>query len=223
MSGAPRILVLFGNVPMHGQERGNIEALDALHQTGCDVLFLIREEWTRDTIQAELKRRGLQFVFVPYFDSVRHGVSLRVWWNNLKGIAGGSWQLLRQIRSFRATHIHAGSTANVLNFLPALMLTRLPLVFRAGDVPPQHHWLWRMVWRFTSWRAARFVCNSRFIQNTLDGMGIPPEKTSVIYNAPPSRGKSDGPALPQVNAVGLTYAYMGQKNDGIGARSNATT
>ncbi len=46
MSSAPRILVLFGNVPLHGQERGNIEALDALRRTGCEVLFLIREEWT---------------------------------------------------------------------------------------------------------------------------------------------------------------------------------
>jgi glycosyltransferase involved in cell wall biosynthesis len=209
----PRILVLFGNVPLYGQERGNIEALDALRQTGCDALFLIREEWTRDTIQAELKRRGLPFVFVPYFDSVRHGVSLRVWWNNLKGIAAGSWQLLRQIRSFRATHIHAGSTANVLNFLPALLLTGLPLVFRAGDVPPQHHWLWRMVWRFTSRRAAHFVCDSRFIRDKLAAQGIEQDRTTVVYAPAPRRAASRVSPFPDEKASQtkmFTLLYVGQ-------------
>ncbi len=209
----PRILALFGNVPLYGQERGNIEALDALRRTGCEVLFLIREEWTRDTIQAELTRRGLPFVFVPYFDAVRHGVSLRVWWNNLKGIAGGSWQLLRQIRAFRASHIHSGSTANVLNFLPALLLTRLPLVFRAGDVPPQHHWLWRMAWRFTSWRAAHFVCDSRFIRDKLADLGIEQDRMTVVYAPAPRRsapGTSLAPSEQSGQAKLFTVLYTGQ-------------
>jgi len=222
MSSPPRILVLFGNVPLYGQERGNIEALDALRRTGCEVLFLIREEWTKDTIQAELNRRGLKFVFVPYFDAVRHGVSLKVWWNNLMGIVGGSRQLLQLIRSFKATHIHAGSTSNVLNFLPALMLTRLPLVFRAGDVPPQHHWLWRMVWRFTRWRAAHFVCDSRFIQAKLAALGVKNVRSSVIYAPGPRRVKSGAtvaPLLPsRIGKRPFTVLYVGQisQEKGVG-------
>lgn len=211
MNHVPRILVLFGNVPLFGQERANIEALDALQQTGCEVLFLIRGEWTKDSIQPELNRRNLRFLVVPYFDAVRYGVSFRVWWNNLKGILGGSWQLLRQIRVFRATHIHVGSTANVLNFLPALMLTRLPLVFRAGDVPSQHHLLWRWVWIFARWRTGHFVCDSNFIRDRLVGMGAKQDICSVLYAPAPRRTHAGAAAvLPFKPANILSVIYIGQ-------------
>ena len=211
MSSSPRILVLFGNVPLLGQERANIETLHALKESGCEVRFLIRSEYTSDSIQPELRRRGLEFVTVPYFESVRYGQSLRVWWRNVRGILGGSWHLLRQIREFRATHIHLGSTTWALNFLPALLATRLPLVFRAGDVPAAHHGLWRWVWRFTRHRAAHFVCDSKFIQGKLAELGVPVDRSSVIFAPAPRRG-----APPQQKPVAdmsdkrFAVLYVGQ-------------
>src|SRR5262249_32856955 len=53
------VLVLFGTVRLLGQELGNIDVMEALRGAGAEVLFLIRREWTKDTIQAELTRRGL--------------------------------------------------------------------------------------------------------------------------------------------------------------------
>ena len=114
----PRILVLFGNVPLLGNERANIETIDQLRQKGADVRFLIRKEWTSESIQAELMRRGLAFEFVPYFDAIRYSAGVGSWIKNVHGILGGSAALLRQIWSFKATHLHVGSTAWVLNFLP---------------------------------------------------------------------------------------------------------
>lgn len=219
MNVAPRILVLFGNIPLLGQERANIEALDALQETGCEVLFLIRGEWTRDSIQAELNRRHLAFLAAPYFDTVRYGMPFRVWLKNIKGILGGSWQLLKQIQSYRATHIHSGSTANILNFLPALMITRLPLVFRAGDVPSQHHMLWRWVWRFTRRRASHFVCDSYFIKERLVEMGADPGKCSVVYAPAPRRTLASGSTntMSGKEYSGLTVVYVGQisKDKGV--------
>lgn len=207
---APRILVLFGNIPLHGQERGNIEALDALRSTGCEVLFLIRGEWTKDTIQAELDRRGLKWVAVPYFEAIRKGVGWRTWARNLGAILGGSWQLLRLIRSFRATHIHTGSQAHVLNFLPALALTRTPLVYRCGDVPMAHHALWRWVWRYTCRRAAWVVANCQFLRSIIVGKGVCPSRTTVIYNRPPARASKAVPPLVLPEAADTTFVYVGQ-------------
>jgi len=211
MSTPPRILVLFGNVPLLGQERANIETLHALQETGCEVRFLIRSEYTSESIQPELKRRGLEFATVPYFESVRYGQPLRVWWRNVMGILGGSWHLLRQIRDFRATHIHLGSTTWALNFLPALLVTRLPLVFRAGDVPAAHHGLWRWVWRFTRHRAAHFVCDSRFIQARLVEIGVPEVRSSVIF-APAPRRSAPSSHMPLAGLPGgrFTIIYVGQ-------------
>lgn len=218
MSNIPRILVLFGNVPLLGQERANIDALDALHEAGCEVLFLIRGEWTQNSIQPELNRRNLTFLAVPYFDAVRYGVSFRIWWNNIKGILGGSWQLLKQIRIFHATHIHAGSMANILNFIPALMITRLPLVFRAGDVPSQHHALWRWIWKYTCQRASHFVCDSYFIQNRLIEMGAKPEKCSVLYAPAPQRSfeVENADLLPPKIPNQLYVVYVGQISEAKG-------
>lgn len=211
MNPAPRILALFGNVPLLGQERANIETLDALRETGCAVRFLIRAEHTATTIQAELIRRRLDFVTVPYYQAVRHGQTALTWARNAAGILGGSWQLMRQIRDFRATAIHVGSTPNVLNFLPALLVTRVPLVFRAGDLPPTHHAVWRLVWRFALSRSAFFVCDSEFVRSRLIALGVLERSTAVIYSPAPRRAgiesrrtRLHGPGS------GLTVLYVGQ-------------
>lgn len=217
MSRQPRILVLFGNVPLLGQERANIETLHALMEAGCAVRFLIRGEYTHDSIQPELARRGIEFVAVPFFDTLRYGVPLRIWWRNAVHICRGSWALLKQIRSFRATHIHAGSTANVFNFLPALWLTRLPLIFRAGDQPPQHHALWRWTWSFTQRRAAYFVCDSEFIRRCLIGLGVCEKRTTVIYAPAPRRPAIT--ALPKMEPPAdamVSVLYLGQLNENKG-------
>jgi len=211
MGRIPRILVLFGNVPLLGQERANIEAMDALHQSGFTVEFLIRGEYTQDTIQAELNRRGIPFSKVPFYDTVRRGVTLRVWVRNLFGILGGSLGLLRAIHRFDATHIHVGSPPNFLNFIPALLLTRLPLVFRAGDIPPQHHALWRWVWRFARWRAALFVCDSEFVKRRLVMMGGDPDRMTVLYAPAPRRQKlPDERRTSWVDPSFFTVLYVGQ-------------
>lgn len=211
----PRIIVLFGNVPLYGNERINIETLDQLQQRGAQVLFLIRKDWTDQAIQPELRRRGLAFQCVPYFDTVRRGVGWRTWWLNFKGIFGGSWALLREIRRFRATHLHVGSSSWVLNFLPALLLTRLPLVFRAGDLPALHHPIWRWIWRYARARASTFVCDSVFVREQLVRLGAPTERCEVIYAPAPERTAVKQAEVSDPKAeCGLskppTFLYVGQ-------------
>lgn len=208
-----RILVLFGNVPLLGQELGNIEVMSALRHDGDEVLFLIRREWTRDTIQVELDRRGLRWVAVPYFDAIRRGHGPRVWARNVRGMLLGSLRFLWIACRFEATHVHAASIENVLNFMPGLMVSRLPLVFRAGDAPSRHHWLWRTVWRFLSRRASRFASISRYVDRTLAEAGVPGEKILPVGNVAPRKElDSDDPdtAVPARQPGVCTFLYMGQ-------------
>lgn len=209
-----RIIVLFGNVPLYGSERANIETLDLLQQRGARVLFLIRKEWTDQTIQPELRHRNLSFLFVPYYDTIRHGTSLRIWMRNILGILGGSIALIRQIYRFKATHIHIGSTAWVLNFFPALLLTRLPLIFRVGDIPPLHHPLYEYLWKYTCQRVSAFVCNSHFVRNTIISLGASSERCTVAYMPPPSRVERHDIDLFKLRSFfsseKLTLAYVGQ-------------
>jgi glycosyltransferase involved in cell wall biosynthesis len=185
--GAARILVLLGNIPLLGNERANIETIHQLCQQGAEVKFLIRREWTEDSIQKELRRRNLPFDFVPYFAAIRYGAGLRAWIKNIYGILGGSAALLAHIRSFRPTHLHVGSTEWVLNFLPALVISNIPLVFRAGEMPSRHHAIWRWVWRYACRRSAAIVCDSRFLRAEVEAIGAPKERCEVIYAPPPTR------------------------------------
>ncbi|MGH8050662.1 MAG: glycosyltransferase family 4 protein [Arenimonas sp.] len=212
MKPAIRVLVLFGNVPLLGQERGNIDVLDALQKKGAEVLFLIREEWTRDTIQAELARRNLRWTTVPFFDALRKGHGPWVWIRNLAGIVGGSLQLLRWHWKFRPTHLHVSSVSNTVNFLPALLLVRTPLIYRAGDDITLHHWFWRAIWRFTRWRTDRFAAISRFIAERLIDNGVAAEKISLVSNISPPRTANAEKHELQISkeADKCTFVYVGQ-------------
>lgn len=208
-----RIIVLFGNVPLLGQELGNIEVMSALRHEGDDVLFLIRREWTHDTIQVELDRRGLRWAAVPYFDAIRRGHGPQVWTRNVRGIVLGSLQFLWIACRFEATHVHAANIEHVLNFMPGLMVSRLPLVFRAGDAPARHHWLWRTMWRFLARRASRFASISRYVDRTLAEAGVPIEKLIPVGNVAPRKELDPGDADPELLArrPGIcTFLFMGQ-------------
>ena len=60
-------------------------------------------------------------------------------------------------------------------------------MFRAGELPPRHHALWRWIWRYTCRRAAVFVCDSQFLKDQIVALGAPPERCEVIYAPAPSR------------------------------------
>lgn len=214
-----RIIVLFGNTPLLGQELGNIDVLDSLKQSGCEVLFLIRRGWTEDTIQPELNKRGLHWETVPYLEAIRRGKSPLVWWNNVKGIVGGSLRLLYWRFKFKATHIHAANPQAILNFLPALLLLRTPIIYRMGDQVVDHHWLWRMVWVFTRLRVSRFVTLNNYIAGLLVGSGVPASKIVKLSNISPLRSSPQPTEQRTYLANGLcTFVYFGQivEHKGVG-------
>lgn len=209
----PRIIVLFGNIPLLGQERSNIDALESLRDSGCEVLFVIRPDRTKDTIQAELNRRGLPWVAVPYYYAIRRGYGVRVWLKNIEGILSGSWQLLRQAHVFRPTHIHAANPEHVLNFLPALLWMKTPMVYRAGDAPTLHHWLWRLVSRFIVYRTTRFASISRYVDGLLIALGVSPDKiirVSTQASTMLKRQRVEEAAVPCRCDQKFTFVYVGQ-------------
>lgn len=211
MNDKPRILALFGSAVLFGAERGNIEALAALKNEGCEVLCLIRtESWTTNIGQA-LDARGLRTQKVPYIEHRMPGRLQYVLFRNPFTFLVANWTFLRIVREFKPTHIHAYGQLFVLNFLLGLMLVRTPMIFRAGDEPTLHNWLWRASWRFVVWRTSRFVANAQFVARSLQDSGVPNENITVIYNAPPGRPS----VVPALLDAGLpvrarVFGFIGQ-------------
>lgn len=211
MSEVPRILVLFGSTVLFGAERGNLEALTALKRQGAEVLCLINDaHWNADVAPA-LDAREIPYRKVPYFHLSR-GMSLsHLAFRTPIRLIVANWRFLCAVRTFKPTHVHAYSQTAVANFIVGLAVTKIPMVFRAGDEPTIHNWYWRMTWRNVVRRASRFVANSKYVATTLIAGGVDPDRIDVIYNAPPSRPNlENSPLQLDVSAAARVIAFVGQ-------------
>lgn len=208
MSARPRILALLGGAALFGQELGNIEALAALENRGCDVLCLVRSEAWSTQITSALDARGLRWRKVPYLLNWmpgRIGFMLR----NPFVFLAANWQFYRIARQYRPTHIHTCNSFYILNFLIGLVLVRAPLIYRAGDEPQVHRAFWRALWRFVLWRAERYVANSKFVERALIANGVKPDRITLIYNYPPSQGRTFSSEISIPHGT-RAIAYVGQ-------------
>jgi len=211
VSNEPRILALFGGAIVFGQERGNMEALCALQDQGCEVLCLIRDEAFSKQVPSALDSVGLKWKRVAYIEQRMPGRLLWFLFRNPYAFVRANWQFLRITREFCPTHIHAFNALYVLNFLPTLALCDALLIYRAGDKPQRHNWFWKLIWSFILRRTHRFVANSCYIAEELLKSGASKEKICLIYSAPARRRqvtKFQAPKRLACNEV--FFAYIGQ-------------
>ena len=216
MNKSPRIMALLGGTVLFGQERGNIEALATLRESGYDILCLVCSADADHQIIPALEARGLKWRKVPY---IEHRIPGRLHYtimaNPFRFILANMifcWEVAR----FRPAYIHACNPLYVMNFLVGLSVWHIPIIYRAGDQPILHNPIWRLTWAFITRRAAHFVANSRFVAQSIVNAGAPPRRVSVIYNAPPKRvpakllvGNLVGPRSQRVAFVGQICEHKG--------------
>lgn len=216
---------MFGGIPLHGKERGNIEVFRALKDTGVESLFVTHKEYGHEAIQPFLDRHGLDWTVATYPPRLSKGMNLRTWASRLREITQGTWDFWRVARAYRPTHIHVCSETQFVLKLPAVMALGVPVVYRLGDEPLQHRALFRWLWRRVIIpNVDQFVCISEFVRGKLLEAGGDPARIRVIYNAPPQRppGFAVGGAAAAISGdeavaavaaepfEGQTVVYMGQ-------------
>jgi hypothetical protein len=183
-----RVLVLLGNIPLLGQERGNIQVFYALKKRNLGALFVTNRAWGHLHVQPMLDSLDLKWTTAPYLGRFRKGMGIREWGRNIACIISGSMTLWRLLREYKPTHIHVCNIDHFINFLPVLAMTRVPLVYRLGDIPAKHRKAYRILWkRIIIPRTSKFVCISEFLRRSLISLGAPEDKCRVIYNEAPVR------------------------------------
>jgi len=211
MTMQPRILALLGGAALFGQERGNIEALRALKEQGCEILCLVRDEQWSIHIPPALDDQGLAWVKVPYIEHRQAGRLRYFVFRNPVAFIRANWFFMRLVREFQPTHIHACSSSHVFNFLLGLSLIHVPMIYRAGDEPTMHRWVWRAMWWFVVRRATHFVAISNFVAASLHKNEVEKARTTVIYNAPPVRPLTANIALDWLgDSAGCRFVFVGQ-------------
>lgn len=212
MSAAgPRVLLALGNAQLFGQERENIEVLRAARAAGVEACVATHADWGAREIEPFLDGLGLPWSRVQYAWHWRRALPRRVWVENIGRWRRGAQQFRALMQSFGATHVQVANPHYFWAVWPALRRLRVPVVYRIGDEPPQHHAFYRHLWRRVIVpRTARFVCVSGYIQQKLVALGVPAEKTCVIYPLPPER-PADRQPLPEAPPFeGHTIVYLGQ-------------
>ena len=213
----PRVLLALGNAQLFGQERENVEVLRAARAAGVDALVATHADWGAREIEPHLDRLGLAWARVGYAWHLTYRLPRRLWAANLGRWLRGSRQFLRLVRRFRPTHVQVANPHYFWAILPALLATRVPVVYRIGDAPVAHHAFYRVLWRWAIVpRTARFVCVSEFIQQQVVALGVTPEATCVVRPLPPARpgdaghGRPDG-RLPA--SAPQTVVFVGEVSD----------
>jgi glycosyltransferase involved in cell wall biosynthesis len=210
----PRIVALFGARVFFGQERANVEALSALRNQGCDILCAVRhEDWSElVSFRTELSSRGLSWKKFHHIDIPRRGWFLKTLLRNPYAFVRANIEMMITLRRFRASHIHVLNSFYFLNFIPAIMTWRVPVIYRCEDEPAQHNWFWRILWRYICKRTDHFVANSNFIRDKLLVFNIEPTRITVIYSPPPQRSTASGVSIPEsARAEGaFRFVYAGQ-------------
>ncbi|MEO8000435.1 MAG: glycosyltransferase family 4 protein [Arenimonas sp.] len=206
-----RVLALFGGASMLGSERGNLEALSAIKENGGKVLLVMWDAPWAEEIRRDVVARGFDIFQSPYLTLRRPDNPINPLLAYPPGIIRASLQLRKAISRFKPTHIHASNQLYVLNFLPALALSKIRIVYRCGDKPILHNIVHRMVWRFLAWKVHKFVAISRFISRQLVLNGVNEERISIIYNRPPARHDAGEIQIEKKKEV-VRIIFVGQVN-----------
>lgn len=205
----PRVLLALGNAQLFGQERENVEVLRAARAAGVDALVATHADWGAHEVEPHLDRLGLAWARVPYAWHLRRQLPKKLWLANLARWRRGSRAFADLMRRYRPTHVQVANPHYFWAVLPALLRSRVPVVYRIGDEPTWHHAFYRWLWRTAIVpRTARFVCVSRFIQQQIVARGVPPERTCVVYPLPPARPVADPPDVAPFD--GRTIVYLGE-------------
>lgn len=195
MTRTPRIFAMISSRVFYGQERANLLVMESLKAQGCEILAVVEDHPLCCIMPQELERRCLPYVKAPAIGRRAKGDLLDFLLGNPIRYLRFRKQMRTRLQLFRPTHIHV---PNPFAFLMADAIAHqdLPIIYRIGDRPSRHNAFMQLIWRRITRRVTHFVANSCFIADELAGLGIPPQKISVIYNKPPTRSHPPQPNVP---------------------------
>ena len=210
-----RVLALLGSRVLFGMERANIRVYEALKSSGCQVLVVVEDHPDFPAIPNELAQRNIDFLPAPFVGRRIEGYLLHFLFKNPLLFLAGNWKIYELIRKYSPTHILVPNPIYFLNCTLALKFSSVPVIYRLGDAPSLHNLFWRLLWRMIIPRVNHFVVDSKFIQGKLEALGVPSERITVIYNAPPLREQGPEPNRLPENTQHLIFIGQLGEHKGI--------
>tara|TARA_Y100001934_G_scaffold278324_1_gene379280 strand:+ start:3798 stop:5009 length:1212 start_codon:yes stop_codon:yes gene_type:complete len=187
-----KALVVFGSIPLFGAEKGNLEALRELSQHGIEPVFLTNKKYGHLFIETELDRLGFRYHKAAFGPRIQKGLSLWGIYLLFWGMFATSFALWRACRKEKPDFLYLMNPLYAFYVWPALKLLRQPAVYRLGDEPAVHNFLYRWLWGSLQRRLKKVVVISDFIGRSAEACGFKPAQIRRIYNvAPDSLGNGE--------------------------------
>ena len=92
-------LIIFGNIPLLGQERITIQLFSLLKKNGLNPLFLINDRYSHWFIQPELNSLQLDYKLMRFCAIPRKSFSIKIWFENFISFVKSNWQFYRYCKS----------------------------------------------------------------------------------------------------------------------------
>ncbi|MFB9054529.1 glycosyltransferase family 4 protein [Formosa undariae] len=219
--GSKKILAIFGNVALFGQERANIQVFEILKDAGHDILLAVNDRGFQWHIQPEIEKRNLKFKKIRFSWNLKKTKSFKTIKMYFTDIFKSNFQLFKLIKEYNPDVIHVCNDTQVLTLLPVLLFTSIPIIYRLGDIPPIKSISYRFIWsKLITKRINKFVCISEFVKSELLKINPVLNNIDIIYNLPTKRIilNTEEDQLPKKDSNLITFVYIGQINEIKGVR-----
>jgi len=187
----PVIIGIIGGTELLGAERGLIEALRALKESGAKIIVGVSNRSANDNpvekMCLQLGFKTFQLPFGSHFSKKWMLNAPKYRKRQIKRILSCSQILLQNLKIHSPDSIILGSTL-AFNFVaPGLLINRTPLIFRVGDAPITKSKYQMFIWKILAHRAHHLVCISQYIHNSIQPHIRKTKNTTIIKNIPPKR------------------------------------
>ncbi|MGI8960839.1 MAG: glycosyltransferase family 4 protein [Bryobacteraceae bacterium] len=180
------VLAALSSLELFGHERENIEVFKALKGAGARVIIGVNAISEENNVATEIDRLGFEYFRLPFGNQWSWMWLKRYPFSIVEKISQ-VWRCSRifsqQIKKHKPAYIYLGSPLAYSFVAPALWKSRLPLVYRAGDLPPMDSWFNMIIWRSAMRRAFKVASISQFIRSALQRVGgkALDNRIAVIY------------------------------------------
>jgi glycosyltransferase involved in cell wall biosynthesis len=213
-----RLLAIMPSIPLHGMERANLEIMRLVRERGAHVLFVTEATWGQ-RVQAAVEARGCEWTTVSLLRSYEERLHLTARPLEMAGVAR-AWmraahRLLDICGDYRPTHIYVTNLTFFLYAVPAILRSRVPVIFRVPNPPESEERGFKpavraALWRLTVALSDVVVCNSHYSLKRLATRGLAPGRVRVIYPCLPQRPRLDCSDAYSVSAGRFTVLYLGR-------------
>jgi glycosyltransferase involved in cell wall biosynthesis len=212
-----KILAVFGNVALFGQERSNIHVFHTLKENGANVLLLVNDRGFHWHLKPEVDSHNLPYKEIRFPWNFKKTKNIHKLWLYLNDTVLYNIQFYKEYRKFQPDYIHIANDFFFTTLTPILFFIRCPIVYRLGDKPVRRYfyekWFWKnVITKITT----QFVCISNFIADELKKVRPSLKNFTIIYNIPTPRIVNDSENLPLANPDCFTVLYVGQIIEGKG-------